>query len=356
MTRFRVARASLADILAMRELYRAEMRCQIVHDSFHARGFTDSYLLYDDNAFAGYGAVAGDPHPPRTIVKEFFVLPAHRDASHTLMDELIRVSQAEWIEAQTNDLPLIRMLERFARDVALMKIVFADTGVTELPPPDGAVFRRVTDTERTDVFAHSVEGVGDWCVDVAHRVVATGGLMLHYNPPYADIYMEVAVPHRRHGIGSYLVQELKRVAHNGAHPRRALQSRQPRFGAHAAARRHVPVRAGSARAYPTKCLIAYTAPRNIFHLLADDASPAIPMWPDRVLWVRGPRCVIGRRFFPWNRPARSALLQYAIHGRSDAPGRTEAAGPRARRMPRAAVQSQDRRSVLRMDPPLRPVP
>lgn len=33
----------------------------------------------------------------------------------------------------------------------------------------------------------------------------------HYNPPYGDIYMEVAERYRRRGFGSYLVQELKRI-------------------------------------------------------------------------------------------------------------------------------------------------
>jgi RimJ/RimL family protein N-acetyltransferase len=42
-------------------------------------------------------------------------------------------------------------------------------------------------------------------------VVATGGFLSHYNPPYGDIYMEVAEPFRRMGFGSYLIQELKRV-------------------------------------------------------------------------------------------------------------------------------------------------
>jgi GNAT superfamily N-acetyltransferase len=36
-------------------------------------------------------------------------------------------------------------------------------------------------------------------------------MFFHYNPPYGDIYMEVSAPHRRKGLGSYLVQELKRI-------------------------------------------------------------------------------------------------------------------------------------------------
>ena len=35
--------------------------------------------------------------------------------------------------------------------------------------------------------------------------------MSHYNPPYADLYMEVIPEARGRGIGSFLVQELRRV-------------------------------------------------------------------------------------------------------------------------------------------------
>ena len=43
--------------------------------------------------------------------------------------------------------------------------------------------------------------------------VATGGVLFHYNPPYGDIYMGVNEVYRRRGFGSYLVQELKRIAY-----------------------------------------------------------------------------------------------------------------------------------------------
>ena len=45
------------------------------------------------------------------------------------------------------------------------------------------------------------------------RIVATGGILFHYNRPYGDIYMEVEEPFRRRGLGCYLVQELKRVCY-----------------------------------------------------------------------------------------------------------------------------------------------
>jgi GNAT superfamily N-acetyltransferase len=63
------------------------------------------------------------------------------------------------------------------------------------------------------VFHHEVEPVGDWMVEMDGKIVATGGLMFHYNPPYSDIFMEVAAPARRRGVGAFLVQELKRVSY-----------------------------------------------------------------------------------------------------------------------------------------------
>lgn len=63
------------------------------------------------------------------------------------------------------------------------------------------------------IFAHSDEPVGDWVTEADGAIVATGGFLCHYNPPYGDIYMEVAESARRRGYGSYMVQELKRVCY-----------------------------------------------------------------------------------------------------------------------------------------------
>ena len=50
-----------------------------------------------------------------------------------------------------------------------------------------------------------------WVLEIEGTVIATGGLLYHYNRPYGDIYMAVAEAHRRRGLGAYLVQELTRV-------------------------------------------------------------------------------------------------------------------------------------------------
>jgi len=66
---------------------------------------------------------------------------------------------------------------------------------------------------KAHIFPHQREPSGDWVIEVQGAVVATGGFLCHYNPPYGDIFMEVAEPARRLGFGSYLVQELKRVCY-----------------------------------------------------------------------------------------------------------------------------------------------
>src|SRR5204862_6448036 len=55
-----------------------------------------------------------------------------------------------------------------------------------------------------------------WVVEIEGTVAAAGDILFHYSRPYGDIYMKVAEPFRRRGLGSYLVQELKRVCYEGA--------------------------------------------------------------------------------------------------------------------------------------------
>jgi GNAT superfamily N-acetyltransferase len=54
-----------------------------------------------------------------------------------------------------------------------------------------------------------------WVVEAEGKVAGAGDILFHYNRPYGDIYMKIAEPFRRRGLGSYLVQELKRVCYEG---------------------------------------------------------------------------------------------------------------------------------------------
>jgi GNAT superfamily N-acetyltransferase len=157
----------------------------------------------------GYGCVGGAPGEARDVVKEFFVLPASRGHAPAMFRALVAASSARWIEAQTNDPLLSEMLDQFAVDATGDVILFADATITTYAPPAGCELRAVTDADRARMFAHTSEPVGEWGIEFDGRIVAT--------PPYGDIFMEVAAPYRRRGIGSYLVQELKRIAYAGRH-------------------------------------------------------------------------------------------------------------------------------------------
>jgi GNAT superfamily N-acetyltransferase len=104
---------------------------------------------------------------------------------------------------------MLLMLYDCGRDIRTESILFEDALPSALPCPGGR-FRRGEPGERGP-------GAEDedprWVIEAGGAVVATGGFLTHYNPPYADIYMTVGEAERRRGFGSYLVQELKRVCY-----------------------------------------------------------------------------------------------------------------------------------------------
>jgi GNAT superfamily N-acetyltransferase len=124
---------------------------------------------------------------------------------------LVDKSAAAVVEAQTNDRLLMLLLYDCATDIVSDTILFDDNTTTDHQAPPGVSLRRVGSDEHAKVFAHTVEPIGDWGLEYEGELVATGGILTHYNPPYGDIYMEVARPHHHKGFGTYLVQELKRV-------------------------------------------------------------------------------------------------------------------------------------------------
>lgn len=207
----------LDDVLALREEYRRLMNCQIVHDSWHRRGFTQIYGLTVGGETAGYGAVGGPPRDDRDIVKEFYLRPRFREFALPLFRELSAASGATRIEAQTNDTLLTLMLVDCATDWTSETILFSDQLTSALPAPEGVAFRRLTESDQGELFEHQVEPSGQWGLERGGEIVATGGLLFHYNPPYGDIFMEVNEPYRRRGYGSFLIQEIKRESYAAGH-------------------------------------------------------------------------------------------------------------------------------------------
>jgi GNAT superfamily N-acetyltransferase len=193
---------STQEISLWRDLYRQEMNCQIVHDSMHFRhGWTQPYLLESGGVPAGYGSIlVGGPWTGTRTVFEFYVALMHRARVFDLFSSLLAASEATAIKAQTNDPLLTVMLHVWAHNITSEKIVFEDK-LTTTYTLDGVILRRRGEAD------------GDWALEVDGAAAATGGILYHYNRPYGDIYMEVSEPLRLRGLGSYLVQELKRVCY-----------------------------------------------------------------------------------------------------------------------------------------------
>jgi len=199
-----------------RDMYRLEMACQIVHDSIHIRrGWTQEYLLTIGETAVGYGSVAiGGPWAKQHALYEFYVIPAERLHLFELFKALLDASKPGSIEVQSNDALAAAMLHAFAPQVASDAILFHDGITTTLVVP-GVTLREPSAAEAPDTDVEERQ----WrrVLETDGHVAASGGVLFHYNRPYGDIYMDVEESFRRQGLGSFLVQELKRLCYEGGH-------------------------------------------------------------------------------------------------------------------------------------------
>jgi GNAT superfamily N-acetyltransferase len=101
------------------------------------------------------------------------------------------------------------MAHTYGCELVSEKIVFHDRLTTD-HPANGATLRRVTPAKDIQACLEARQGGGEWFLDVEGSPAGKGGILFHYNRPYGDLYLEVAEPFRRRGLGAYLVQELKR--------------------------------------------------------------------------------------------------------------------------------------------------
>ncbi len=208
MKEFRARRARLPDIADLRELYRSEAGCQIVHDSILGRGLADPYVLEVDGEITGYAGVWNKHFPGR--IMEIFTIPEYREVRPELVRALGEESGAKELEVQTNILDGRSLIERCASTVWVEKLLFGEGDEPNLERRS-LLFRR---RQGTDTGPE-----GPWIVEEKGELLGAGGLLTHYNPPYADLYMEVVNSARRRGVGSYLVQELRHVcAEQGLRP------------------------------------------------------------------------------------------------------------------------------------------
>jgi GNAT superfamily N-acetyltransferase len=201
-----VIKAGLDDIRPFRVLFLQESNFQFVMDKCHLYGWADDYLVLADGVKIGYGAVWGQSNrQDRDAIFEFYLLPPFRKYANLVFPVFHTSSDAIYIECQTNDLLLTAMLYEFTENISAEAILFEDHYTTQLQVP-GISFRKPQKTpEGYDASGYQL--LQD------EQVVSDGGLMLNYNMPYADIYMNVKEGFRQKGLGSLIVQELKRESY-----------------------------------------------------------------------------------------------------------------------------------------------
>ena len=211
---------SLSTILRSRDEYRREMNCQIIHDSIHSRpGWSQEYLLSLDGHPVGHASVAlAGPWKDKPTLYEFHVTPAHRNRNFDLFTAALEAARPVAIETQSNAPQLTVMLHTFARNVICESILFEDKFTTNVPAADAVAFRPSTPADADQIAVNKLDADADYVLQLPDgTIAATGGILFHYNRPYGDLYMAVAEPHRRRGLGAYLVQQLKYTARTIGH-------------------------------------------------------------------------------------------------------------------------------------------
>jgi GNAT superfamily N-acetyltransferase len=196
-----------AAIAPWRARFLAELDAQFRYDANHRRGWADAYLVSLYGVDVGYGAIKGcDEIEARDSLFELYVDPAARPHAVPLGRAVLAAAGAHRLQCQTNDAVFTGVFRQLATDVQVEAILFADDHRTTLAVP-GAIVRERRDDD--GIFEHTAEPVGPVVVEYEGAIVATAGALTHYNPPYADLYMEVEPHARRRGFGALVLQGVK---------------------------------------------------------------------------------------------------------------------------------------------------
>lgn len=204
---FTVIKTTLDEIREMRASFLQEMNAQFICDKCHYYGWSDDYLFAIDDNKIGYGCVWGtDRREVRDCIFECYLLPQYRFHDTIFFEQLARISGAMYAEAQTNDPCLAPLFFRYTNNIRAESVLFEEDKNTSLYVAR-AIFREKTMADNID------DQDTKYVVELNGELAGSGGLMLNYNHPYADIYMEIKEPFRGKGLGSFLVQELKKEAY-----------------------------------------------------------------------------------------------------------------------------------------------
>ncbi len=146
----------------------------------------------------------------RDSLFEFFVLPEYQQKATVIFQQVLDFTKVKYLESQTNVPLMTQMVYEFGKYIYSDVILFEDECETKLQRPE-LVFRLRQPGEM--VFGKPEKETGKYVLLYQNEIVADGGFQTYYNPPFADIYMEVAPAHFRKGYGTYILQEIKKVCY-----------------------------------------------------------------------------------------------------------------------------------------------
>lgn len=202
----KIIKTGLEEVRPFRVLFLHESNFQFIFNKCHEYGWADTYIFFINGAKIGYGSVWGrNKREDRDAIFEFYIIKPFRKFANTVFPKFHAASGAPFIECQSNDLLLSAMLYEYAQNISAEAILFEDHFQTHFNIPDVIFQKKETEDVRNDNCQYILKQNGE--------EVASGGLMLNYNMPYADIYYEVNENHRQKGFGSLMVQELKNEAY-----------------------------------------------------------------------------------------------------------------------------------------------
>lgn len=203
-----IKECTLREIRPLRAFFLRENPVQIRYDACHERNWSTPYAITEQGQIVGYGAVKGkDELVDRDAIFEYYLLPTHRKWSAAIFEKLLAFTGVSYVEAQSNEPFLTALLYEYCHDIYADVILFAEDRTTRHVLPD-VIFRRYHPED--DVFGKPAGDVGDFVLEKNGIIVATGGFLTHYNPPFADLYMETHPEFRNRGFSSYLLQEVKK--------------------------------------------------------------------------------------------------------------------------------------------------
>lgn len=204
MKTFLIKKITSTEVSDLRQLFLQEAAFQFIHNKCHQYGWADVYLFTDGEVRIGYGSVWGkDNRKDRDTIFEFYIIPEYQRYASSIFIQFLTESKAPFMECQTNDTLLAAMMFKYAHDIHAQSVLFEDDSETHLYVKDVSFKKQPYASDHPD-------DCGGYVLENDDEVMATGGFMLNYNHPYADIYMDVKEPFRQRGLGSLMVQELKK--------------------------------------------------------------------------------------------------------------------------------------------------